>query len=79
VKNTKASECQRSKNIFPELVVEKRLKYSERRTVHFSASVGGVAAHLLPLQHYIKRQVGEELPQHSLALHYCAVKIFNHS
>jgi hypothetical protein len=32
-----------------------------------------------PLWHYINRQVGEELPQHSLSLHYCAIKKFNHS
>jgi hypothetical protein len=32
-----------------------------------------------PLQHYINRRVGEELPQHSLSLHYCAVKKFNRS
>jgi hypothetical protein len=35
--------------------------------------------HLLPLQHYISRQVGEELPQHSFPSHFCAVKIFNQS
>jgi hypothetical protein len=67
------------KNTFPELVAEKRLKYSGRRTIHRSTSVGGMAVRLLPLQHYINRQVGEELPQHSLPLHYCAVKNFNHS
>jgi hypothetical protein len=32
-----------------------------------------------PLQHYINRRVGEELPRHSLPLHCCAVKKFNHS
>jgi hypothetical protein len=32
-----------------------------------------------PLQHYINRRVGEELPQHSLLLHYHAFKKFNHS
>jgi hypothetical protein len=32
-----------------------------------------------PLQHYINRRVGEELPQHSLPSHCCAVKKFNHS
>jgi hypothetical protein len=32
-----------------------------------------------PLQHYINRQVGEELPQHSLSLHCCVVKKFNNS
>jgi hypothetical protein len=32
-----------------------------------------------PLQHYINRRVGEELPQHSLPLHCCSVKKFNHS
>jgi hypothetical protein len=32
-----------------------------------------------PLQHYINRRVGEELPQHSLSLHCCAVKKFDHS
>jgi hypothetical protein len=42
--------------------------------VHRSASVGGVAVRLLPLQHYINRQVGEEVPHHSLPLHCCAVK-----
>jgi hypothetical protein len=31
------------------------------------------------LQHYINRRVGVELPQHSLPLHCCAVKKFNHS
>jgi hypothetical protein len=67
------------KNTFPKLVIEKRLKYSERRTVHRSASVGGLAVRLLPLQHYIRRQVCEKLPQHSLSLHSCAVKKFNQS
>jgi hypothetical protein len=37
---------------------------------------GGTPSHL---QHYINRRVGEKLPQHSLPLHCCAVKIFNHS
>jgi hypothetical protein len=32
-----------------------------------------------PLRHYINRQIGEELPQHSFPLHCCAVKKFNHS
>jgi hypothetical protein len=32
-----------------------------------------------PLQHYINRRVGEELPQHSLPSHCCDVKKFNHS
>jgi hypothetical protein len=32
-----------------------------------------------PLQHYINKRVGEELPHHSLPLHCCAVKKFNHS
>jgi hypothetical protein len=67
------------KNTFPELVIKKRLKYSERRAVHCSVSVGGLAVRLLPLQHYISRQVGEELQQHSLPLHCCAVKNFNKS
>ena len=31
------------------------------------------------LQHYINRQVGMKLPQHSLLLHCFAAKIFNHS
>jgi hypothetical protein len=31
------------------------------------------------LQHYINRRVGEELPHHSLPLHSCAVKKFDHS
>jgi hypothetical protein len=65
------------KNIFPKLVVEKRLKYFERRSNHRSVSVDSLAVRLLPLQHYISRQVGEELPQHSLSLHCCDVKIFN--
>jgi hypothetical protein len=67
------------KNTFPKLVIEKRLKYSERRPVHRSVSVDGLAVRLLPLQHYISRQVGEELPQHSLSLQCCAVKNFNQS
>jgi hypothetical protein len=67
------------KNTFPELVIEKRLKYSERRSVHHSVSVDGLAVRLLPLRHYISRQVGEELPHHSLPSHCCAVKIFNQS
>jgi hypothetical protein len=46
--------------------------------VHHSASASGLAVHL-PLHHYINRRVGEELPQHSLPLHYRAVKKFNHS
>jgi hypothetical protein len=32
-----------------------------------------------PLQDYINRRVGEELPHHSLSLHSCAVKKFDHS
>jgi hypothetical protein len=32
-----------------------------------------------PLQHYINRRVGKELPQHSLPLHCRAAKKFNHS
>jgi hypothetical protein len=31
------------------------------------------------LRHYINRQVGVKLPQHSLLLHCFAAKIFNHS
>jgi hypothetical protein len=31
------------------------------------------------LQHYINRLVGVKLPHHSLLLHCCAAKIFNHS
>jgi hypothetical protein len=31
------------------------------------------------LQHYINRLVGVKLPQHSLLLHCCVAKIFNHS
>jgi hypothetical protein len=61
VKNTKASDAEGSKNTFTELVIEKRLKYFERRTVHRSASVDDLVVRLLPLQHYISRQVGEEL------------------
>jgi hypothetical protein len=64
---------------FPELVIEKRLKYSERRPVHRLVSVDGLAVCLLPLQHYISRQVCEELPQHSLPPHCCVVKNFNQS
>jgi hypothetical protein len=78
-KTRRLPNAEGSKNTFPELVVKKRLKYSKRRTVHRSASVGGVAVRLLPLQHYINRQVGEELPHHSLTLHCCAVKNFNQS
>jgi hypothetical protein len=77
--NTKASECRRSENTFPKLVAEKRLKYSNHRAVHHSASVSGMAVQLLPLQHYINRRVGEELSRHSLLSHHCVVKIFNHS
>jgi hypothetical protein len=33
----------------------------------------------LPLQHYINRRVSEELSQHSLPSHCCAVKKFDHS
>jgi hypothetical protein len=51
------------KNTFPELVGGKRLKYSGRRSIHRSASASGMAVHLLPLQHYINRRVGEKLPQ----------------
>jgi hypothetical protein len=47
--------------------------------VHRSASASGMAVRLLPLQHYINRWVGEELPHHSLPSHCCAVKKFNHS
>jgi hypothetical protein len=32
-----------------------------------------------PLQRYINRRVGKELPHHSLPLHCCAVKKFDHS
>jgi hypothetical protein len=67
------------KNTFPKLVVEKRLKYFEHEPVHCSVSVDGLAVRLLPLQHYISRQVGEELPQHSLPSHCYAVKNFNQS
>jgi hypothetical protein len=62
MKNTKASECHRSEKHLPELVIEKRLKYSERRSIHRSVGVDCLAVHLLPLQHYISRQVDEELP-----------------
>jgi hypothetical protein len=75
VKTRRLRNAKGPKNTFPELVVKKRLKYSEHRRVHRSASLGGVAVCLLPLQHYINRQVGEELPQHSLPSHCCAVKI----
>jgi hypothetical protein len=43
------------------------------------ASVDGMAVRLLLLQHYISRQVGEKLPQHSLPLHCCAVENYNRS
>jgi hypothetical protein len=46
--------------------------------VHRSASASGLTVHL-PLQHYINRRVGEELPHHSLPLHCCAVKKFDHN
>jgi hypothetical protein len=67
------------KNTLPELVVEKRLKYSERQTDHRSANVDSLVVRLLPLQYYISRQDGEKLPPHSLSLHCCAVKNFNQS
>jgi hypothetical protein len=35
------------KNTFPELVAEKRLKYSQRRVVHRSAYTSDLAIHLL--------------------------------
>jgi hypothetical protein len=66
------------KNTFPELVAEKRLKYSKCRVVHRSADTSGLAIHLpgaewfsgyrqfggspSHLQHYINRLVGVELP-----------------
>jgi hypothetical protein len=31
------------------------------------------------MQHYINKRVGVKLPQHSLPLHCCAAKKFNHS
>jgi hypothetical protein len=61
------------------LLLKKRLKYSEHRPVHRSVSVDGLAIRLLPLQRYISKRVGEELPQHSLPLHYYGVENFNQS
>jgi hypothetical protein len=36
-KISKASECRRSENTFPELIAEKRLKYFEREVAHRAA------------------------------------------
>jgi hypothetical protein len=60
-KTQRLQNAEGPKNTFPELVIEKRLKYSKRRPVHRSAGVDGLAVRLLPLQDYISRQVGEEL------------------
>jgi hypothetical protein len=49
-----------------------RLKYSKRRVVHRLADTSDLVIHL-------PGAVGVELPQHSLPLHCCAVKKFNHS
>jgi hypothetical protein len=78
-KTQRLQNAEGPKNTFPELVIKKRLKYFERRAVHCPANVGVLAVRLLPQQHYISRKVGEELPQHSLSLHCCAVKNFNQS
>jgi hypothetical protein len=97
VKNLSLQNAEGPKNTFPELVDEKRLKYSKRRVVHRSANTGDLAVHLpsaewstvqrvqaiwrftFPPAALYERRVGAELPQHSLPLHYCAVKNFNHS
>jgi hypothetical protein len=78
-KTQRLQNAEGPKNTFPELVIEKRLKYSKRRLVHHSAGVDGLVVHLLPLQDYISRQVGEKLPHHSLPSHCCALKNFNQS
>ena len=78
-KSSRLQNAEGPKNTFPKLVAEKRLKYSAPRAVHRSASVSGMAVRLLPLQHYIKRRVGEKLPHHSLLSRHCAIKIFNRS
>jgi hypothetical protein len=44
---SKASECEGLKNTFPELVVEKRLKYSKCEVAHHVAGTHGLAI-LLP-------------------------------
>jgi hypothetical protein len=74
-----AEEIYPPTNTFLELVIKKRLKYSERWPVHRSTSIRTLVVFLLLLQHYINRHVGEKLPQHSLPLHCCAVKNFNRS
>jgi hypothetical protein len=48
-KTQRLQNAEGPKNTFSELVIEKQLKYSERRAIHCSSSVGGQAIRLLPL------------------------------
>jgi hypothetical protein len=78
VKNSKASNAEGPKNTFHELVAEKHYNIPDvgRSTVQ---RVRAAWRFTFPLQHYINRRVGEELPHHSLPLHCCAIKKFDHS
>jgi hypothetical protein len=85
-KSSRLQNAEGPKNTFPELVAEKRLKYSRREVAHHTAGsgppfsgcgrLGDSPSHL---QHYINRRVGVKLPQHSLPLHCYAVEKFDHS
>jgi hypothetical protein len=79
VKNSKASESRRSEKHLP-------LSRCRETIIIFRASSGPPFSECKrpggspsPLQHYINRRVDEELAQHSLSLHCCAVKKINHS
>jgi hypothetical protein len=45
-KSQRLRNAEDPKNTFPELVAEKRLKYSKRRVVHRLANTGDLAVHL---------------------------------
>jgi hypothetical protein len=45
-KSPRLRNVEGSKNIFPELVAEKRLNYSERGVAHHAAGTHGLAIHL---------------------------------
>jgi hypothetical protein len=78
-KERRLKNAEGPKNIFPNLVIKKQLKYSQHLLVHWLVSTSVLVVRLLLLQGYINRQVGEKLPQHSLLLHCCAVENFHRS
>jgi hypothetical protein len=45
-KSPRLQNAEGPKNIFPELVAEKRLKYSEREVAHHAVGMRGLAIHL---------------------------------